>query len=917
MTLLNAGLAFAGLSCIAIPIVIHLLMHRRRKPVMWGAMRFLVEAYKRQRRRLLLEKWLLLAARILLLALIALALGKPMIGGSGGSGGGYTMFLLIDNGLASQVQSSGGSVGEGSALDRHKAWAKSMVAQLRDRAGSLGGVGGGGLNRVGVITLAGPSAGLVAPPSTDLSALSSVIDSIAASDAKTDLAGGMALVASAMAPQASAQASTIDPERTLVIVLSDFLQGSLDLSSGSDALASARLPKGVRVLASQPQSTAPGNVAIVGVEPVRSVLVGADAGSRGSPAGSEGEVVRVLLRRSGAGLDQAQTSSVDARLATIDLAGAASIAPPAGSTPGEGRTSVRWSPGQETASAVVPLRGDTSSGRRVRSSPTGAGTGTGTGVIVATIESDALPADDAWRTPIELRRTLRVGVSAPIQFGRAERVDKLDPGAWARLALSPTIEGEALDDIEIVNIEPAVLDASRLLGLDALILPRPDALPESAWGRIRQFISSGGLVIVAPPPGVTVHTWADAMTRAIPLGWTLARESTSLSEGRLVRRAQRATGSNASGSSASGSTATESSPSPTTGNAPSSGDAEARSGDQEHDAARSLLALIDGELDDLLKPITVRRVLAMTGGFDERDVVLSVEGGPPVLWVGGGAGGVGGAGEAGAIEVPRAQAGSEAKPGTEAARGRGLLVYLGVALDLEWSDLPAKPLMVPMIQEIIRQGVGRARGSWMSVAGVRTRVPSRSAELLRVSGLGDRTANVESSGGSGTSIPKESVRVEPGQGEEAGLTEAIPRASVWRAVDVSGASRGVVAINPDPRGGRTSVQDTQSVGAWLASALGQTTSSAKPSITWLDERLASTPEAMASGASAALSTSIGSAQRGRPIWFELLIAAGVLAILELVLARRASHAQTLGAPASIASASGLVTMSPSSGEARS
>ena len=52
MTFLHLQLAIVGFACIAIPIIIHLLMRRRRKPIMWGAMRFLMEAYRKQRRRL-------------------------------------------------------------------------------------------------------------------------------------------------------------------------------------------------------------------------------------------------------------------------------------------------------------------------------------------------------------------------------------------------------------------------------------------------------------------------------------------------------------------------------------------------------------------------------------------------------------------------------------------------------------------------------------------------------------------------------------------------------------------------------------------------------------------------------------------------------------------------------------------------
>src|SRR5262245_33329254 len=101
MTFLNPILAWTGLACVAIPILIHILMRRRRRPVAWAAMKFLLEAYRKQRRRTNLEQILLLASRCLLVALLALALGKPVLGAAGllGGPGSRTLYLLIDNSL--------------------------------------------------------------------------------------------------------------------------------------------------------------------------------------------------------------------------------------------------------------------------------------------------------------------------------------------------------------------------------------------------------------------------------------------------------------------------------------------------------------------------------------------------------------------------------------------------------------------------------------------------------------------------------------------------------------------------------------------------------------------------------------------------------------------------------------------------
>ena len=70
-------LLWGGLTAVSAPIIIHLLHRRRIKQVDWGAMRFLLELLARRRRRLVLDEILLLLARALLVACIALAMVRP------------------------------------------------------------------------------------------------------------------------------------------------------------------------------------------------------------------------------------------------------------------------------------------------------------------------------------------------------------------------------------------------------------------------------------------------------------------------------------------------------------------------------------------------------------------------------------------------------------------------------------------------------------------------------------------------------------------------------------------------------------------------------------------------------------------------------------------------------------------------
>lgn len=67
-----------GLFALAIPPILHLLNRREAKPVAFPAMEFLRRAYRKNARRIKMKQWLLLALRIALFAMLALALSQPI-----------------------------------------------------------------------------------------------------------------------------------------------------------------------------------------------------------------------------------------------------------------------------------------------------------------------------------------------------------------------------------------------------------------------------------------------------------------------------------------------------------------------------------------------------------------------------------------------------------------------------------------------------------------------------------------------------------------------------------------------------------------------------------------------------------------------------------------------------------------------
>src|SRR5262245_24524092 len=71
----------AGLAGVLLPVLAHLLSRKRYDSVDWGAMQFL-ELDPSARRNLRLEDLLLLLVRMLLVALLAIALARPWFNGS-------------------------------------------------------------------------------------------------------------------------------------------------------------------------------------------------------------------------------------------------------------------------------------------------------------------------------------------------------------------------------------------------------------------------------------------------------------------------------------------------------------------------------------------------------------------------------------------------------------------------------------------------------------------------------------------------------------------------------------------------------------------------------------------------------------------------------------------------------------------
>lgn len=460
MSFLNPLLAGLGAAFVALPIILHFL-RRKRKPVMWGAMRFLVEAYRRKRRRMTLEQLLLLASRCLLVLLFAFAIGQPVLGGASTQSGPQELYIVLDDSIASAANEGGDE-----AFELHKAQAIELLAALSPEAG----------DRAGLVLMGGPARSVVSPASSDIPAVRRAIERLSRTDSAADFEGALTIVSEAIqTEEPNAPAATI-------AVIGSLRKGSVDPDRPLPRLDN--LGRQTRLVVAAPAEAPMSNVGIESVEPIRSVVLG--------EAERDGQAL-VRVERSGVGTGEA--ASVSITLAA-DGSGATSTA------------EAEFEPGQTSTEVMV---GFTMPPAEVSAQPT----------LTATLASDSNNADNTSTTAIDRREVLRVGIVASRPLIGQVGLERFTPADWVRLALSP---GETTGELRIVDTTPSLIDAPRLATLDAVVLLEPDELASENWPLLRRFVDRGGLLIVTPPADDSVQLWTDSMTEALGLNWTIARE---------------------------------------------------------------------------------------------------------------------------------------------------------------------------------------------------------------------------------------------------------------------------------------------------------------------------------------------------------------------------------------------------------
>jgi len=789
-------LAAAGAAAVSVPIAIHLLSRYRRQREAWGAMRFLMQAYRRHKRRLHFEQWLLLAVRCLLMLLLGLALAGPLMGGFVGQMAGdldqrgRVVHLLVNDSLTTRTTASTGEARQRFEAQRDKAL--DIVDALKPN------------DRLSLWRTARPAEAMVASPTRQHQQVREQIEQMQPRFSRPDLPRALTGAGKQL------EQGGVSPDRGRVFVLSDFSR-SADYLAKIPTQAARQVADHAELRITEP-ATAAANRQVRELRPRRPLVL--------APPGEPATVPTVArFRRFGSTADAAR-SEVTVTLRNL-----------AGDVLATGQSLINWRQGQAETSVNLTLS---------PSQPSPAGEGGRTWLLEATLAGDGpanrLPADDAAWASVQMRSYLNVGLigSGP----SAADGERLPPEQWLRLALSPQGPASA-SALRSRQIEPGLIGGSDqpLSELDAAMVVRPDQLNEAGWQALADFANQGGLVWVLTPAAPGGNAWVEPLRQTFDLDWQIAMEPTAAPE-----------------------------------NQP-----RGLNGDL---ATPEPLTRLAADWQGLLRPLLVQRWLAIEAPDSQTWLALETadqagnNGQQPLA-------------NAGNDPEPPAEAGGDEPNQPNAASGSALLasrevgsgqlLVLGTALAANWTNLPTKPVMVPLVQETLRGTVGPQRQT--IVAGDRPTLSGRWTGVGEVRGLAWSAASPGANGeGNAGANNREGQRANTVPTQRFPLTavEAGPRPAepfrlpgVYRAADAGLA----LSVNADPAAGDTRATPRQRLSEWFDQLAGA-------------DRWRFLPE---TSPGSVLATTTARASLGWPLLWGVL----ALAIAELLLARHFAHAQRM------------------------
>ena len=201
----HPSLAGAALALGLLPVIIHLINRRRYRRLDWAAMRFLEAAYRRSARRLRLQNWLLMLARVAVIVLLGLAIARPYVPASAlipvPSSKSHRV-LLVDNSLSMRARDGTGPT----RFDLAKRWAQQFIASLPSR------------DAVSIVALAKPAEAVIAHPAYDRRIIRNLLESVRSTQRSADTAGALEVALQVL------RDSDVPAGNRTVYLISDFRQ---------------------------------------------------------------------------------------------------------------------------------------------------------------------------------------------------------------------------------------------------------------------------------------------------------------------------------------------------------------------------------------------------------------------------------------------------------------------------------------------------------------------------------------------------------------------------------------------------------------------------------------------------------------------------------------------------------------------
>jgi len=451
LSVLHPGLLIAGLLCVAIPILVHLL-RRKHRPISWGAMRFLEQAYRKRRRLITIEQLLLLLTRCAIVALIAGAVGSLVRGSGLASQKARTVVIVLDNSIHSgALLESGESTVE---------YQKQRAIELLDSLDSTRG------DRAALITAAAPAMGEAVPATSELGLIRSRIDGVRATDAERDLDGAIGLVSEVL--------SGIEGESIIQPVFFLGMRGwDRDASHNEHAIDGVD-----SILLDSPPASSDANTAIVDIQPLRPMVTRRDD----KESYDEIQGIRVVLQRSDPSFSQSTGVLIHDTTSDVPLASVAFV----------------WRVGQERMTQTIPL--DQSKLIASRG---------GSALVRVTIDDeDVNPRDNSRLVGLPIRQHIGVGIIDSFTLDAGEGIR---PSRWVRAVLGAD---EGFVSIQQINARSAGdrIDPT----LDILFVLAPSALDDSGWDRIARLNAGGMPIVITPDASPDALDWVSHLESLSP-----------------------------------------------------------------------------------------------------------------------------------------------------------------------------------------------------------------------------------------------------------------------------------------------------------------------------------------------------------------------------------------------------------------